>query len=185
MEVVASDRGLRRRPWFPAVRRIGGELGSRASYGQFTVGTGAHEPWHLTAHLQDAARWAGASFEPPVLARRRVPSGAPAHLAIAIDDVVRENPRCNLLVVAPEAPDAELLERLSDVRRGGGTVFALAGAAHGASADLLHVVHDLAVVDEVDFEVAQHVLPATLDEATSRARRHFFFSGPRAVLGRL
>ena len=166
MELVVS-RAVRGRTWLPAVRRLGAELGSRGrTRSLFTVGTPTYEPWHLTAHLQDAARWSGSSLPAPILARRQVTANAPAHLSVGIDDVVRQRD-CTLLVVAPESADDELLERLSDVRRRGGVVFALTDDSFLATDDLMQVAQLAAPVAAPDFDLAQHLLPATVSGESS------------------
>ena len=60
-----------------ALRRPGAGPGSL-----LLVGTPDHEPWHLTAHLDEEARYAGLPDLSPTLVRWQVPDGAPPHLAV-------------------------------------------------------------------------------------------------------
>src|SRR5680860_1893675 len=49
------------------------------------VGTETHEPWHLTAHLDDEARYSGIPELAPTLVRWQAPAGAPPHLAVTME----------------------------------------------------------------------------------------------------
>lgn len=110
--------------------------------GLLLVGTPDDEPWHLAAHLDDEARYGGLPELRPTLVRWSPPQGAPPHLAVGlsrIEAVVRGE---TLLVIAPDAPPEQLLERLADARRGGATILAVDGAA----SDLVGLAHDALVV---------------------------------------
>ena len=140
--------------------------------GLLLVGTPDDEPWHLAAHLSDDARRAGLPGLVPTLVRHRVPVGARPHLAVGLDRLSEVGRSSTLLVVAPDDPGEQLLERLADARRRGTTLFALhqgeaevAGLAHeeldvpagplgkGATPELLDAGRSL--------EVVQHLVSAT------------------------
>ena len=174
-------RALARLPAFGAVQRIADALAwSARRPGQLlVVGTASYEPWHLVAHLQTSATLAQSA---PTLVRWRVPVGAPAHLAVGLDQLSQAARADTVLVVADGQPGDELLERLGDARRRGNTVLALASrqpagpvadghqlASHdldqasldldSASHELAQVSHDLALVRGAHFDHAQHYLP--------------------------
>lgn len=137
------------------------------------VGTPEEEPWHLAAHLDDAARWRGIPSLQPVLARWHVPEGAPAHLSVGIDAVHRAARGTTVLVATPTDPGDRLLERLDDARRGGASLFAL----HPGSAPLDELVHESLVLPDRGlvverFATATHVLSAAgLDDVRRRRWR--------------
>lgn len=119
------------------------------------VGTEEEEPWHLTAHLSDAARWGGLPGPPPALVRRHVPEGAPPHLSIGLDAVHRAGRGARVLIAAPTAADDLLLERLDDARRHGATLYAL----HDADRTLENLAHEALVIPEIGgLDTATHVL---------------------------
>jgi hypothetical protein len=116
----------------------GTELGSRTtefahSLRRFTTRNGGlmlfgpadDEPWHLTAHLDDELHRAGVEDIRPSLVRWAPPPGAPPHLAIGLDRLRDAGRGESLLVVAEENPAETLLERISDVRRRGTTIFSI------------------------------------------------------------
>ncbi|MEU9790810.1 hypothetical protein AB0E27_09275 [Streptomyces sparsogenes] len=149
--------------WPGAARRFAGSLrgsvGPRGG-GLLLVGTDAYEPWHLAAHLDDEAAWAGLPELSPTLVRHRVPHGPlPAHLSVGLRRLERAGRGETLLVVAPDAPGAGLLERVADARRGGATVLAL---DHGY-AELHALAHDaLATPADAgpDLDTLQHLVGA-------------------------
>ncbi|MFG1906833.1 hypothetical protein [Kribbella sp. NPDC048928] len=83
------------------------------------------EPWHLTAHLDDELHRAGINDMRPSLVRWAPPDDAPPHLAIGLDRLRDAGRGESLLVVAEENPADTLLERISDVRRRGTTIFSI------------------------------------------------------------
>ncbi|WP_329004840.1 hypothetical protein OHA18_15790 [Kribbella sp. NBC_00709] len=83
------------------------------------------EPWHLTAHLDDELHRAGIEDARPSLVRWAPPPGAPPHLAIGLDRLRDSGRGESLLVVAEDNPADTLLERISDVRRRGTTIFSI------------------------------------------------------------
>ena len=117
---------------------IGTELGSRTtsfahSLRRFTTRRGGlllfgpvdDEPWHLTAHLDDELHRAGIEDVRPSLVRWEPPADAPPHLSIGLDRLRDAGRGESLLVVAEEDPADTLLERISDVRRRGTTIFSI------------------------------------------------------------
>ena len=121
------------------------------------VGTEQEEPWHLTAHLSDAARWGALPGPPPVLVRRYVPAGAPPHLSVGLDAVHRAGRGERVLIAAPTAADDLLLERLDDARRHGATLYAL----HDADRTLEELAHEALVLPDLGgLDTATHVLTA-------------------------
>ncbi|HZX07421.1 hypothetical protein [Kribbella sp.] len=142
------------------------------------------EPWHLTAHLDDELRMAGVEDLRPSLVRWAPPPDAPPHLAIGLDRLRDAGRGESLLVVAEDAPADTLLERISDVRKRGTTIFSI-GNGDKELTSLSHeaLVPELLVPEgfgwttreiqpeatEIDegFETAQHLvsLAAADDEA--------------------
>jgi hypothetical protein len=101
--------------------------GSTRTVGGFLlVGTPTHDPWHLTAHLDDEARYSDAPELAPTLVRWSPPQGAPAHLSIGIERLEQARRGETVLVVTPDAATDALLERAEDAKRVGATVLALA-----------------------------------------------------------
>ena len=137
--------------------------------GLLLVGTPDDEPWHLAAHLDDQARFAGLPELRPTLVRYAPPPGAPPHLAVGLDRLTAVSRGETLFVVAPDAPPERLLEQVADARRGGATVLALDGSE---STDLTELAHDALVVpgggDAPSIDVMGHLLS---DAAGARVRR--------------
>jgi len=160
---------------------------TRLPRGLLLVGTPEEEPWHLAAHLDDEARLGGVPQLAPTLVRWRPPPGAPAHLGIGLDRLTIAGRGESLLVVAPQVAPAQLLERVSDARRGGATVFAV----DGGDPDLEDLAHDALVVPTsgllpggatgdpmvipdlslptVSFDAVQHLLSAATTDTTPLA----------------
>ena len=177
MEPQDLRRTLRRLEpsgWLDEARRFASCLrGAGHEPGRLlVVGTPQHEPWHLTAHLADAARWRSLTALQPVLVRWQVPVGAPAHLAVGVDAVHRATGGTTVLVAAPAAADDRLLERLHDARRGGATLFAL----HPDDHRLGELAHESLALPPArlmaapeGFETAGHVV--TCADISARSRR--------------
>nr|WSZ95724.1 hypothetical protein OH820_08665 [Streptomyces sp. NBC_00857] len=131
--------------WPAATRRFAGSLRSSVvphGGGLLLVGTEEYEPWHLAAHLVDEAAWSGQPELTPTLVRHRVRPGDPAHLAVGLGRLEVAGRGETLLVVAPERPDAGLLERVHDARRAGATVLSL----DGGDAEVRALSHDALTV---------------------------------------
>ncbi|MGW1022271.1 hypothetical protein ACWD4J_00945 [Streptomyces sp. NPDC002577] len=142
--------------------------------GLLLVGTDGYEPWHLAAHLVDEAAWSGTPALSPTLVRHRVRPGDPAHLSVGLGRIEAAKRGETLLVVAPDAPGAPLLERVHDARRAGATVFAL----DSGDRDLEAMAHESLSVPEnpeLDLDTVQHLVSAaagenTLPQARGRSR---------------
>ncbi len=112
--------------------------------GLLLVGTPTEEPWHLAAHLEDEARYGGIPELSPTLVRWSPPPDAPNHLAIGLDRLEAARHGETVFVVAPEAPPAALLERVSDARKSGATILTI----DTGDQDLEDLAHDAIVVPE-------------------------------------
>ncbi|MFE4549137.1 MULTISPECIES: hypothetical protein [unclassified Streptomyces] len=159
--------------WPGATRRFAGALrGSVVSYGGglLLVGTPEYEPWHLAAHLVDEAAWSGTPELSPTLVRHGARASDPAHLAVGLGRVEAARRGETLLVVAPSAPGAPLLERVHDARRAGATVLALGSGDH----DLAAMAHEALTVPpdhELDLDTVQHLVSAAAGENTLPPQR--------------
>ncbi len=98
---------------------------ARTPGGLLLIGTPEHEPWHFAAHLDDESRLAGLPELAPTLVRWNPPPGAPAHLSVGLARVGGAGRGDSRVVVSPQAAPDQLLERVSDARRGGATILAL------------------------------------------------------------
>lgn len=169
MEPHDLQRTLRRLEpggWADAARRFATSLrGAGHEPGRLLVlGTPGNEPWHLTAHLADTARWRDLPALQPTLVRWQVPAGAPAHLSVGLDAVHAAARGTTVLVAASSAADERLLEHLDDARRGGATLFAL----HPGSGPLDELVHESLPLPRgvpalEGLETASHVVAAVAD----------------------
>ncbi len=163
--------------WLDTTRRFAGVLRASVSPpaggGLLLVGTRSYEPWHLAAHLMDEAAWSGLPTLAPTLVRHRVGPHDPAHLSVGLGRLAAAGRGETLLVVSgPTGPDADLLERVHDVRRAGSTVLALTGSA--ADTELPSLAHELLAVPpdgEVDLDTAQHLVSAAAGENPPRTGR--------------
>jgi hypothetical protein len=149
----AFARGLRK-----ATRQPGGLL---------LVGTPEEEPWHLTAHLDEESRLSGIEELMPTLVRWRVPPGAPAHLRVGLERLEAARRGETLFVVTPTTAPVPLLERVSDARRVGATIFALDQGDPELDA-LAHEAMTIApgpgVPGLMTFGIAQHLVSAACGE---------------------
>ena len=152
----------------------------RTSGGLLIVGTPLEEPWHLAAHLEQESRLAGIPGLAPTLVRWAPPPGAPPHLRVDIARLERARRGETLLVVAPDAAPAPLLERVHDARRVGATILAL----DQGDPELDDMAHEyLAVapgVAPVSFDAAQHLVSAAAGERSAPGR-----TGLRSRLAKL
>ncbi|MFI9206983.1 hypothetical protein ACIGW7_02385 [Streptomyces sp. NPDC053253] len=152
--------------WPRAARRFAGALRSSVvphRGGLLLVGTEEYEPWHLAAHLVDEAAWSGLPELAPTLVRHRVRPGDPAHLAVGLGRLEAAGRGATLLMVAPERPDAGLLQRVHDARRAGATVLSL----DGGDAEVRGLAHETLTVAEgaeVDLDTVQHLVSAAAGE---------------------
>jgi hypothetical protein len=144
---------------------------SRSPHGLLVLGTPADEPWHMTAHLADESRLAGIPELEPTLIRWAPPADAPPHLRHGIDRLAAATRTETLLVVSGEYAPAELLERLSDVRKIGTTIFALDQGdpeLDGLANEALAVPPQTA---PLSFDAAQHLVTAAVTDTGSQAGR--------------
>jgi hypothetical protein len=163
--LAALAAELRRCAWWDDAHRLGGTVRTSAERTSdlLVVGTPDEEPWHLVAHLADAARFAPGPRPLPTLVRWKVPPAAPKHLSVGIERLADVR-RSTLLVVAPEAAPAGLLQRVSDARNRGATVLTMAGDdGSTAAADLTGLAHEAVLLptpDAVELDLAGHVVGA-------------------------
>jgi hypothetical protein len=166
--------------WVERTRRFGRAL-QRAPHrpgSLLVVGTPTQDPWHFAAHLDDEARWSAQPNLAPTLVRWSPPPGAPKHLAIGMQRLEHVGRGETVFVVAPDVAPDQLLERVSDARRIGATVFALDGG-DPALEELAHEslwvpgqpTGDSLVVPE--FEVVAHLVSAAAGEPTPTATSRF------------
>lgn len=143
---------------------------ARTPQGLLIVGTADDEPWHMTAHLADESRLAALPELEPTLVRWAPPPGAPRHLSVGLDRLQAAGRSETLLVVSGQLAPAELLERVSDVRRLGATVFAL----DRGDPDLEGIAHEALPVLQaeapVTFDAAQHLVTAAAADGPAGAR---------------
>uniref|UniRef100_UPI003C7CB639 hypothetical protein n=1 Tax=unclassified Streptomyces TaxID=2593676 RepID=UPI003C7CB639 len=138
--------------------------------GLLLVGTEVYEPWHMAAHLADESTLSGLPQLRPTLVRHRVEPDDPAHLAVGLGRIETAGRGETLLMVAPERPDAGLLERVHDARRAGATVLSLDGGdteVRGLAHEALTVPDD----GEVDLDTVQHLVSAAAGENVAVAPR--------------
>lgn len=192
--VVAMRKQLRGTGWLEAARGLATVL-RRPTGGAgelLVVGTPDYEPWHLTAHLADAARFGVAEAAVPTLLRWKPEADAPAHLAVGVDRLAAAGRRETVFVVTPEAAPDALLERLDDARRHGAMLVALDGG-DAALEDLAHEKLTVpmpvektpsgllvagAALPPLPFEVASHLVGAAVAEP-DRPRRRLVPRRPR------
>jgi hypothetical protein len=149
---------------------------TRLRGGLLVVGTPADEPWHLTAHLDEESRLAGIPELMPTLIRWNPPPEAPAHLRVGLARLEAARRGETLFVVTPETAPVPLLERVSDARRIGATIFAL----DQGDPELDALAHEALTVENVSFGAAQHLITAAcgdLGEADREQTREFNVAG--------
>ncbi|MFB6725070.1 hypothetical protein ACFCV3_33135 [Kribbella sp. NPDC056345] len=118
--LTGTELGTQTRDFGHSLRRYTTRTGGLMLFGPVD-----EEPWHLTAHLDDELHRAGVESIRPSLVRWAPPPDAPPHLAIGLDRLRDAGRGESLLVVAEEDPADTLLERISDVRRRGTTIFSI------------------------------------------------------------
>lgn len=168
-EIDALREALAPTRWLSRSRHFAGSLrgaGHRQG-GLLIVGTPTVEPWHLTAHLADEARFAGLPELTPTLVRWKPPPGAAAHLAIGLERLENAARGETVFVVAPDAAPDELLERVSDARRDGAVVLSM-DRGDAQLVDLAHEALTVPTDDPVGFDIVSHLVSAAAGEPTSR-----------------
>jgi hypothetical protein len=159
-------------PWIARTSGFAGTLrGAAKPGGLLLVGTETEEPWHLAAHLSDEAAYADLPELSPVLVRHHVPPDAPPHLAVDLTRLEAARRGETVFVVAPEATDEGLLERVHDARRVGATVLAL----EAADPELRGLAHEALTVapdpGAPSFELVQHLVSAAAGEPAPPRQR--------------
>jgi hypothetical protein len=182
--------------WVERTRSFGKALRTapHQAGGLLIVGTPSEEPWHLTAHLDDEARYAGLPSLAPTLVRWSPPPGAPAHLAVGLDRLEHAARGETLFVVAPDVAPDPLLERIADARRIGATVFAIEGENDEAT-ELTGLAHESLIVPThaaarsglvvPDFDVISHLVSTAAGESDSAAGERARLGGLRRRLSKL
>lgn len=172
--LTATVRRLEPGGWVGAARAFASRLRSAPHQpGRLlVVGTPDHEPWHLVAHLDELARWRQLPELAPVLVRRAVPVGAPAHLSVALDAVGAAGRGATVLVTGREGADDALLDRLDTARSRGASLFTL--GVSGPAAELATGALELPGLPRTDestrFEIASHLLPVFATASAPRTR---------------
>lgn len=166
--------------WVERTRSFAGTLRGATSTpgGLLLVGTPTEEPWHLAAHLDDEARFAGVPELAPTLVRWSPPPGAPPHLSVTLARLEQARRDETVFVVAPDAPPEQLLERVADARRIGATILSI----DDGDTDLAALVHDQLVVPSamsndivtsslqtsVDIDTIQHLVSLAAGEVANQ-----------------
>ncbi|MFG1695937.1 hypothetical protein [Nonomuraea sp. NPDC049309] len=172
--------------WLERTRELGLALrATRSPGGLLVVGTPDDEPWHVTAHLADEARYSGLPQLTPTLLRWSPPPDAPPHLRVGIERLEQAGRGETLFVLSEQQAPVPLLERVNDARRTGATILAI----EGGDRELAGLAHDAIEVPRegpVTFDGAQHLVSAAAGEADRRpglrerlARLLDKVSGPR------
>jgi hypothetical protein len=155
--------------WLDRTRAFARRLrkATRTPGGLLLVGTPAEEPWHLTAHLDEESRLSGIAELMPTLVRWEVPESAPPHLRVGLERLEAARRGETVFVVTPASAPVPLLERVSDARREGATIFALDQGDPELDA-LAHEAMTIApgpgVPGTLSFGVAQHLISAACGE---------------------
>jgi hypothetical protein len=186
-------RYRKRSDWLGHAWNLGQSLRpvSHGSGQLFVIGTASYDPWHVTAHLDDEARRCAIPNLRPTLLRFRPPAAAPPHLRHSIAELAGAGRGHTLLVTAPDAMNDEILQRLSDARRRGASLFAVASAE---SQELTSIAHEsvtapddlansgLADDDPQPFAIAAHLVAVsagTAVESRSALRDRYSFGRRR------
>jgi hypothetical protein len=179
--LLAPTGWLDRTRYFARALRVS----ARTPHGLLVVGTPQDEPWHMTAHLADEARLSEVPELVPTLVRWSPPPGAPAHLRVGLDRLAAAGRSETLLVVSPQAAPEELLERVNDVRRAGGTILAL----DRGDPELGALAHEALAVPEgtapLSFDAAQHLVTTAAGDSPDASRRDRPASGVSSLRSRL
>ena len=143
---------------------------TRTPGGLLLVGTPAEEPWHLTAHLDEESRLSGIPEMMPTLVRWQVPDGAPPHLRVGLERLGAARRGETVFVVTPSTAPVPLLERVSDARKVGATIFALDQGdpeLEGLAHESMSIAPDrlsAGLPGMVSFGAAQHLISAACGE---------------------
>jgi hypothetical protein len=150
---------------------------SHATSELFVVGDPGCEPWHFAAHMTDEAILNGRRDLVPTLLRWTVPPGAPSHLSVSVDEMLRISSNRTILVINPvDSAFPELLERVHVAKKRGSRIMTL----HRGDAELVDLSHETLAVNASrpirEFDFAQHVITDMTPEA-SRHRWHHLHRG--------
>ncbi len=173
-ELLATTGWVERTRDFAAMLR----RSAPSAGGLLLVGTPTEEPWHLAAHLDDEARFAGVPELSPTLVRWSVPSEAPPHLSVGMARLEAARRDETVFVVAPDAAPEGLLERVADARRIGATILSI----DDGDDELGTLVHERLVVPTrqqtrlvtqssstyVDMDTVQHLVSVAAGESATR-----------------
>jgi hypothetical protein len=132
------------------------------------VGTPEDEPWHLTAHLADAARWRSLPSLQPTLVRWQVPSARPPTCPSGLEAVHTAARGTTVLVARRATPTttAARAARRRPARRGDAVRAARrARAAEALAHESLPLPRVMPALE--GFETASHVV-ATVTDARRR-----------------
>lgn len=148
---------------------------TRRSSGLLITGPADDEPWHLTAHLDDEARYVGTDGLHPRLLRWNVHPGDPEHLSHGIS-ALSEAERGDAVLVVADADVGQqsmdpLLERIAGARRRGVGVFAL----QEEDTELTDLASEVLTLSDyhvptVSFDESQHLLSLAVGRAPVPAR---------------
>ncbi|WP_354639959.1 hypothetical protein [Kitasatospora camelliae] len=178
VRVSALRESLAGTGWLESTRAFAGTLRHavtrRTASDLLLVGTRSYEPWHLAAHLDDEAAWAGLPALAPVLVRHDVRPDSPAHLSHGLPRLAGARRGATVLVVARQEADEPLLDGVQDARRRGATVLALDTGERELAA-LAHERLSVPEAGEEPFDLVQHLVSAAAGETP----------GGRSRLGRL
>jgi hypothetical protein len=161
-----------------------GVLGGRREESSrlLVMGTPDFEPWHFVAHMSEESEKQGRADLCPTLLRWAVPLGAPAHLAVSVDEVAHASRDQTVLILSSRARSWEMLERVSDARRRGARIMSV----HRGDNDLADLSHEMLSVDllraDRDFEVTQHIVTDVAPGHEQRARARWGWAPPRSRL---
>jgi hypothetical protein len=176
-----STRNLRK--WLRDLGDLGaqtvhfaGALGGRREESDrlLVVGTPEFEPWHFVAHMSEEAERQGRNDLRPTLMRWEIPVGAPAHLAVSVDEIAHATRDQTVLVLPSRTRSWEMLERVSDAKRRGARIMSV----HRGDDDLADLSHEMLSVDlrraDHDYDITQHIVTDVapghaLDARTRRA----------------
>ena|SRR5579859_762977 len=143
---------------------------TRLRGGLMVFGPPDEEPWHLTAHLDEESRLAGIPELMPTLIRWDPPAEAPSHLRVGLGRLAAARRGETLFVVSPATAPVPLLERVSDARRTGATIFAL----DRGDPELDSLAHEALTVTDLSFGVAQHLVTAACGDLGETAEAREF-----------
>jgi hypothetical protein len=140
---------------------------TRTPGGLLVVGTPAEEPWHLTAHLDEESRLSGIPELMPTLVRWQVPESAPPHLRVGLERLEAARRGETVFIVTPSTAPVPLLERVSDARKTGATIFALDQGdpeLDGLAHETMSIVPGPGAPGMISFAAAQHLISAACGE---------------------